>query len=189
MDYFPITCSCSSGGKDDFLPMLVVVFVFLAASMLWRWFRTKHAKDGGTAKRARDLAIVAALVAAVAATFAVKQSRCVPKTEVAPAAVPAAHSLPRLVDLGANKCVSCKLMTSVLEDLKKTCAGKLAVEFIDVWENPGAGKQFGVQTIPTQIFFSADGKELFRNEGYFSREDILAKWKEFGVELAKPAGE
>jgi thioredoxin 1 len=35
--------------------------------------------------------------------------------------------------------------------------------------------------IPTQIFFDADGKELFRHEGFFSKEDILAKWKEFGV--------
>ena len=43
---------------------------------------------------------------------------------------------------------------------------------------PGAGQQYGIRVIPTQIFFAADGKELFRHEGFFSKEDIVAKWKE-----------
>ena len=37
---------------------------------------------------------------------------------------------------------------------------------------------------PTQIFFDASGNELFRHQGFFSREDILAKWKELGVDLS-----
>jgi thioredoxin 1 len=39
--------------------------------------------------------------------------------------------------------------------------------------------------IPTQIFYDAAGKELFRHEGFFGKDDILAKWKEFGVDLKK----
>lgn len=92
--------------------------------------------------------------------------------------------LPRLVDIGAGKCAACKMMTPILEDLKKTYAGKLDVEFIDVWENPDAGKPYGISIIPTQIFYDARGKEVFRHEGFFAKEDILAKWKELGVELA-----
>ena len=99
------------------------------------------------------------------------------------AVVPLVRSLPRLVDLGATKCIPCKMMVSVLDDLKKTYAGKLEVEFIDVWENPNAGKQYKINLIPTQIFHDAGGKELFRHEGFFSKEDILAKWKELGVSL------
>ena len=38
--------------------------------------------------------------------------------------------------------------------------------------------------IPTQIFLDASGKELFRHVGFFSKDDILAKWKELGVDLA-----
>lgn len=89
--------------------------------------------------------------------------------------------LPRLVDLGAEKCVPCKMMAPILESLKKETAGKMEVEFIDVWKNPNAGKEYGVRIIPTQIFYGADGKEWFRHEGFFSKEDILAKWKEAGV--------
>jgi thioredoxin 1 len=91
--------------------------------------------------------------------------------------------LPRLVDLGATTCIPCKMMAPILEDLKKTYAGKMDVQFIDVWENPDAGKKYGINGIPTQIFFDAKGKELFRHEGFFGKEDILAKWKELGVDL------
>ncbi len=94
-------------------------------------------------------------------------------------------ALPRLVDVGAKKCIPCKLMAPILEELKTEYAEIFDVEFIDVWENPEAGKGYGVRLIPTQIFYDSVGKELFRHEGFFSKEDILAKWKELGVELTK----
>ena len=101
-----------------------------------------------------------------------------------PDAVAQGKALPRLVDLGAGKCIPCKMMAPVLEDLKKTYAGKMDVQFIDVLVNPEAGKPYAIRVIPTQIFYDAAGKELFRHEGFFGKEDILTKWKEFGVELA-----
>ncbi len=91
--------------------------------------------------------------------------------------------LPRLVDLGADKCIPCKMMAPVLADLKTNYVGRLDVEFIDVWKNPDAGKPYKIKLIPTQIFFDAQGKERFRHQGFFSKEDILAKWKELGVDL------
>jgi len=90
-------------------------------------------------------------------------------------------ALPRLIDLGADKCIPCKMMAPILEELKKKYAEAFNVEFIDVWKNPDAAQQYDIRVIPTQIFFDASGKELFRHEGFFSREDILAKWKELGV--------
>jgi thioredoxin 1 len=105
----------------------------------------------------------------------------------APLDVPAMSqmkALPRLVDLGAGKCIPCKMMAPILEDLRTTLAGKLDVEFIDVWQNPDAGKTYGITVIPTQIFYDARGKELFRHEGFYGKDDILAKWKEFGVNFA-----
>ena len=93
--------------------------------------------------------------------------------------------LPHLLDLGSDQCIPCKMMASILEELKKEYAGRLEVEFVDVWKNPDQGERYGIRLIPTQIFFDARGKELFRHEGFFSKEDILAKWKEFGVTLEK----
>ena len=106
----------------------------------------------------------------------------------APSAVPSptvSAPMPRLVDLGAGKCIPCKLMAPILEELKKEYAGRLLVEFIDVWQTPDAGKKFKINLIPTQIFFDAAGKELFRHEGFFAKKEILAKWKELGVDLGE----
>lgn len=96
------------------------------------------------------------------------------------------RAMPRLVDFGAEKCIPCQLMAPVLADLKKDFAGTFDVEFVNVWENPEAGRTHGVQIIPVQIFFDASGKERFRHQGFFSREDILAKWKELGIAVDSP---
>lgn len=98
-------------------------------------------------------------------------------------------ALPRLVDLGAGKCIPCKMMAPILEELKREYVGRMDVVVIDVSEHPAAGEPYGIRIIPTQIFYDASGKELWRHEGFISRQDILAKWKELGVDLsAEPAG-
>ncbi len=90
---------------------------------------------------------------------------------------------PRLLDLGAITCIPCKMMAPVLEELKTEYEGRLDVEFVDVWKVPGVANQYGVTSIPTQIFFDASGKELFRHQGFFGKDEILAKWDELGVDL------
>ena len=151
--------------------------------------------------------IVAFLVLAVVIVIAVKQNgregvpaNVSPKTASAVPETKArmknqngdaekSNALPRLVDLGAGKCIPCKMMAPILEELKEEYAGRLKVEFIDVWENPDAGGEYGIKLIPTQIFYDASGQELFRHEGFFSKEDILSKWKEFGVDLTVSSAE
>lgn len=104
-----------------------------------------------------------------------------------------AGKLPKLVDLGADKCIPCKAMAPILKELKTEYTGRIDVEFIDVWKNPAAGRAHNIKLIPTQIFFDASGKERFRHEGFFSKEDIIAKWKELGIvpttTVSKPRSE
>ena len=135
--------------------------------------------------------IVAALAAAVAGAVVLKKRQAPAETtatgaanEPGKAAPGTGAKLPKLVDLGADKCVPCKMMAPILEELKKEYAGRMNVEFIDVWKNPDAGKAAGVEMIPTQIFYDASGKELFRHTGFFGKDDILGKWKELGVDVA-----
>lgn len=138
--------------------------------------------------------IVAALAAAVAAVVVLKQQKDAPSGNAVPTAAVsnamagistpgAAARLPKLLDLGANKCIPCKAMAPILEELKKEYAGRMDVEFIDVWQNPDAGKAFNVEMIPTQIFYDAEGKELFRHTGFYGKDDILGKWAELGVNI------
>ena len=103
------------------------------------------------------------------------------------AAEPVKSVLPRLVDLGADKCIPCKKMAPILEGLKKEYAGKFEVVFIDVWKNKEEAEKYKINLIPTQIFYDASGKERFRHEGFFPKEDILAKWKELDVDVSSPA--
>ena len=130
------------------------------------------------------IAIVAILAAAVVGVVWIKQrggdKPAVQPTNGGQTSQPVAAT-PKLVDLGAGKCIPCKMMAPILEELKGEYKGRLDVVFVDVWENPKAGEPYGIKLIPTQIFFDAKGKELFRHEGFFSKEDILGKWKELGV--------
>jgi thioredoxin 1 len=129
------------------------------------------------------LLILAALAVAVVGAVTLKKSKARTESNPASAGPAATAKLPKLLDLGAGKCIPCKMMAPILEELKEEYAGRMEVVFIDVWEKPEAAKPYGIETIPTQIFFDAEGKELFRHVGFFAKDDILAKWKELAVNL------
>lgn len=94
--------------------------------------------------------------------------------------------LPTLVELGAVEVSEpCKMMARVLEELRQECAGQLAVVYVDVWKEPDAGRAYRIRMIPTQVLFNAAGQEIYRHEGWWPKADILAAWKELGVDLQK----
>ncbi|MDA8126220.1 MAG: thioredoxin domain-containing protein [Deltaproteobacteria bacterium] len=86
-----------------------------------------------------------------------------------------------MIDLGAKTCIPCKMMAPILEKLEKEYAGRAAVVFFDVREDPAPAKRFGIRSIPTQIFFDKAGKEVYRHEGFLGEEDIIARFKAMGV--------
>jgi thioredoxin 1 len=86
-----------------------------------------------------------------------------------------------MVDLGARACIPCKLMAPILEKLEKVYAARAAVVFFDVWKDQAPARRFGIRTIPTQIFFDKDGKEVYRHEGFLSEEEIVSRFKDMGV--------
>jgi thioredoxin 1 len=86
-----------------------------------------------------------------------------------------------MIDLGATECIPCKMMAPILEELKTEYAGKADILFIDVWKNPEQAKKYGVQAIPTQIFFDRDGREVFRNVGFMDKRRIVDTLSGLGV--------
>lgn len=90
--------------------------------------------------------------------------------------------LPKLIDIGSTTCVPCKMMAGVLDQLSKECPGTLEVVFIDIKEREKASA-YNIRAIPTQILYDQNGKEFFRHEGFLSKEDILKKFKEHGIDL------
>lgn len=88
---------------------------------------------------------------------------------------------PTMVDLGADGCVPCEMMTPILESLKKDYAGKANILFVHVRKEQILGARYGVSSIPVQVFFDKSGKEVFRHVGYYPKEQIVARLGEMGV--------
>lgn len=120
-------------------------------------------------------------VAAMFGTVALAAGACGSASSDGPRAKAGARPVPRLVDLGAGKCIPCKAMAPILEGLNAEYAGRMEVQFIDVWKDPGAAKPYDTRIIPTQVFYGPEGKELARHEGFMGKEEILARWKAVGV--------
>ena len=86
-----------------------------------------------------------------------------------------------MIDLGATECIPCKMMAPIIEELKTRYAGKADIVFIDVWKYPDQAEKFGVKVIPTQIFYDANGKEVFRNIGFLDKNRIVDILTKLGV--------
>lgn len=89
-----------------------------------------------------------------------------------------------MVDLGAHKCIPCKMMAPILTKLTKEYEGKAAIIFIDVWEDNSQGSKFGIKSIPTQIFFDREGKEVYRHQGFMAEDAIVAQLDKMGAKLS-----
>lgn len=87
-----------------------------------------------------------------------------------------------MVDLGAKKCIPCKMMAPIMGKLEKAYEGKAHIVFIDVWEHREQAPRFGIRAIPTQIFFNAQGEEVYRHEGFLEEKAIVDQLTRMGVE-------
>jgi thiol-disulfide isomerase/thioredoxin len=88
---------------------------------------------------------------------------------------------PALVDFGSKGCGPCDMLAPILEDLKKTYAGKCQVLVVQVREQPILASRYGVESIPVQVFFNAKGDEVFRHVGFWPKDKLIAKLAEIGV--------
>ncbi|GEM_PF-784449 len=88
---------------------------------------------------------------------------------------------PVLVDFGRGTCIPCKKMMPILAELGEEYQGRLEVLILDLDEYYELAKEYGVQVIPTQIFFAASGEELSRHVGFMPREEILVQLESMGL--------
>lgn len=109
------------------------------------------------------------------------------KNAVAAAKDKTTVKLPTMIELGAEKCVPCRMMAPIIAGMTKEYKGILNVKFIDVWkkENVPQARKYRINSIPTQIFLDKDGKELWRHVGFIPKKDIIKKWKSLGYDLEK----
>ncbi len=135
---------------------------------------------------------VVVVVGVVGGALALKANRGTGAAGATPAQVVAespgaAQALPRFVDLGTTTCAPCRVMLGVMADLERRYPGAMIVEFVNVNDRPADAQRYGVEIIPTQIFYSPDGRELFRHVGVFRTEEVVAKWAELGFRMTPTA--
>lgn len=87
------------------------------------------------------------------------------------------------VEIGAAKCIPCKAMQPIMKAVEEEYQGQVKVVFHDVWTQQGRidAEQYNIRMIPTQVFLDKAGKEYFRHEGYFPKNDVVKVIKMQGV--------
>lgn len=98
-------------------------------------------------------------------------------------AVKSTTVLVTFVEIGAAKCIPCKMMQPIMKEVGEEYKGQVKVLFHDVWTQQGKvdAEKYNIRVIPTQVFLDKDGKEYFRHEGYFPKEDLVNVLKKQGV--------
>ena len=86
-----------------------------------------------------------------------------------------------MIDLGADKCVPCKMMAPIMAKLEKAYEGRAAIVFIDVWKHNEQAGRFGIRAIPTQIFYDQTGREVYRHIGFMGEKEIVNQLGKMGV--------
>ncbi len=89
--------------------------------------------------------------------------------------------MPTLVDFGAQGCGPCDMMTPILAELRQEYADRCNILFVSVREQQILAARYNIEPIPVQVFFDKGGQEVFRHEGFFSKEQIVTKLAEIGV--------
>jgi len=86
-----------------------------------------------------------------------------------------------MIDLGAKKCIPCKMMAPIMAKMEKQYEGKAAIVFIDVWKHNEQAGRFGIRAIPTQIFYDQTGREVYRHIGFMGEKEIVNQLGKMGV--------
>jgi len=89
--------------------------------------------------------------------------------------------LPKLLDFGAGKCIPCKKMAPILKELSEEYKGRVVIKIIEVYVERELTQVNRIRLIPTQIFFDAKNREVFRHEGFMDEEQIKKVFEKMGV--------
>lgn len=88
---------------------------------------------------------------------------------------------PVLVDFGSDSCLPCRKLRPILEEIRKEKGGQVEVLVIDVYKHQDLAREYQIRTIPTLVYFDAEGKEAHRTQGFMPKAALLEHLSKIGV--------
>lgn len=79
------------------------------------------------------------------------------------------------IELGSVKCIPCKMMQPIMDEIAEKYKDQVKVVFYDVWTEEGRpyAEKYRVSAIPTQVFLDEKGEEFYRHVGFFPRDELV----------------
>ena len=79
---------------------------------------------------------------------------------------------PVLIDFFATWCGPCKMLGSILKEVKDNLGDRISIIKIDVDKNQQIASKYQVRGVPTMILYQ-QGKQLWRQSGVLTKDEII----------------
>jgi thioredoxin-like negative regulator of GroEL len=88
------------------------------------------------------------------------------------------HTLPQLYEFDRKLCPVCRESELIIREVKNLYPGQFAGRRLYIDEHQPLFRQYQVAIVPTQVFLDPAGKEVFRHEGVFPKDQLIQKLRE-----------
>lgn len=92
--------------------------------------------------------------------------------------MPTPQGKPAIYEFARPSCPVCKSVEAILLEVKAQYRDQVDIRIFSMETDAHLFRRFSVTIVPTQVFLDASGREVFRNEGAFSREALMEKLRE-----------